>query len=122
MSAVEREIGASTRVDNAVDATAVRSVEARLLRRLLRLFGNPPFAFVLWTGERIATAPGELVASVRIADRATLLGLIRDPRMRFGDAYSDGKVEIEGDIVQLLEAIYRGNGATPPPAGKLRRL
>jgi cyclopropane-fatty-acyl-phospholipid synthase len=95
------------------------SLDARLVRRLYKTLGHPPIEFVLgWTGEHIgqATAP---VAQVRIADRATLLGLLSDPRVRFGDAYSAGSIEVEGDLVQLLEQIYR---AFPPvSADKLSR-
>jgi cyclopropane-fatty-acyl-phospholipid synthase len=42
-----------------------------------------------------------------IADRATLLGLFVAPRVNFGDAYSAGRIEIEGDLIELLVAIYR---------------
>jgi cyclopropane-fatty-acyl-phospholipid synthase len=46
---------------------------------------------------------------VRIKDRQTLLGLLRNPRLGFGDAYSDGRLEIEGDLVQLLGFVYRSS-------------
>jgi cyclopropane-fatty-acyl-phospholipid synthase len=85
-----------------------RSVDARLVRRLLGILGNPAIDFVLvWTGERIAGSSHGSAIQVRIADRATLLGLLRNPRMRFGDSYSAGRIEVEGDLIQLLEIIYR---------------
>ena len=59
---------------------------------------------------------------MRIADRATLFGLIRDPRMHFGDAYSAGRLEITGDLVQLLESIYRGGSRDGAKSGVLQRL
>jgi len=126
MSALEREVRSSAEQAGSAPRVAradsePRSVDARLLRRLLRYFGDPPFGFVLWTGERIATAPADLIAQVHIADRATLLGLMRDLRMRFGDAYSEGRIDIEGDLVGLLEAAYRGGSATRK-GGALRRI
>ena len=64
------------------------SLEARLLRRLLRQLGNPPIEFNLrWSGERVAPAGVSPVEHVRIADRRTLFGLLLDPQIRFGDAY-----------------------------------
>jgi cyclopropane-fatty-acyl-phospholipid synthase len=92
------------------------SLDVRLVRRLITTLGNPPIEFVLaWTGELIAGQATAPVAHVRIADRATLLGLLSDPRVRFGDAYSAGSIEVEGDLVQLMEIIYRafpsGSGA-----------
>jgi len=98
-----------------------RSVEGRLLARLLEYFGNPPLEFVLWTGERIAPPGSVPVARVRISSRATLLGILADPQVRFPDAYSEGRLEIEGDLVQLLETIYHG-GRGGPRASAVRLL
>jgi cyclopropane-fatty-acyl-phospholipid synthase len=97
------------------------SVDARLVRRLLGVLGNPPIEFLLvWTGERIAGQGNAPLIQLRIADRATLVGLVSDPRVRFGDAYSAGRIEVVGDLVQLLEIIYR---SFPPStnAGSLAR-
>jgi cyclopropane-fatty-acyl-phospholipid synthase len=98
------------------------SVEGRLLRRLLKFLGDPPFAFVLWDGERVAATDAQLVAELRISDRATLLSLLRDPQVAFGDAYSEGRIDIQGDLVQLLEAVYRSRRNAGAKDGVLRRL
>jgi cyclopropane-fatty-acyl-phospholipid synthase len=84
-----------------------RSFEGRLLRRLLSGLGNPPVEFQLWTGERIAPATAASIR-IRIADRSTLLRVLRDPQVEFPDAYSNGKIEVEGDLVQLIALLYRG--------------
>jgi cyclopropane-fatty-acyl-phospholipid synthase len=85
------------------------TLEARLLRRLLSTLGDPPIEFHLtWSGERIAPAAAPATERVRIADRATLRGLLRDAQIRFGDAYSAGRIEIDGDLVRFVETVYRG--------------
>jgi cyclopropane-fatty-acyl-phospholipid synthase len=85
-----------------------RSFEGRLLARLLDYLGNPPLEFALWTGERVrAVSAVEPVASLQIEDRAALYGLLVDPQIRFGDAYSEGRIRVEGDLVQVLETVYR---------------
>jgi cyclopropane-fatty-acyl-phospholipid synthase len=85
------------------------SLEARLLRRLLSSIGDPPIEFHLaWSGERIASPAVAATERVRIADRATLLGLLRDAQVRFGDAYSTGQIEIEGDLVRFMETVFQG--------------
>jgi cyclopropane-fatty-acyl-phospholipid synthase len=125
MSALEREIGPSRSAGGragATDVTSPRSMEGRMLRKLLSFLGDPAFAFVLWTGERIAATNGDVVARVGIADRKTLLGLIGNPRMRFGDAYSEGRIQVEGDLVQLIESIYRSGRKNGARIGFLRRL
>jgi len=87
------------------------SLEARLLHRLLASFGDPPIEFVLsWTGERITPVSMRATETVRIADRGTLLGLLSDAKIRFGDAYSTGQLEVEGDLVQFMVSVFRGLG------------
>src|SRR5262249_28831825 len=44
---------------------------------------------------------------VFVADRRTLLALALDPEREFGDAYSEGRVEVAGDLIGFLEALYR---------------
>ncbi len=61
------------------------------------------------------------VARVQVSNRATLLGILADPQVRFPDAYSEGRLEIEGDLVQLLEAVYHAGRSSPQPSA-LRRL
>ena len=85
------------------------SLEGRLLRRLLSELGNPPVEFVLWSGERIAPPSSAAPAiKVRIHDRSTLWRVLRDPQVQFGDGYAAGRVEVEGDLIELIGMIYRG--------------
>ena len=108
-------------------ANGRESLEARLLRRLLAGIGEPPLDFLFgWTGERVEARPGPAAATVRIADRATLAGLLADPQVRFGDAYSEGRIEIDGDPIELMNVVYRGGLAREEPipqriAGWVRR-
>ena len=88
------------------------STPGKLVTTLLRAFGQPRIRFVLWNGERI-DPPNPPVATIRIADRRTLLKLCADPDLHFGEAYSDGRLEVEGDFIKLIEEIYRS-----PPSGK----
>jgi cyclopropane-fatty-acyl-phospholipid synthase len=130
MSALEREVASTTdrtgRVPptpqpapEAPPATRGHSVEGKLLKRLLSFIGNPPVEFVLWTGERVSTATGPVAGRVHVRDRATLLGIVKDPHVRFGDAYSEGHVTIEGDLVKFLDTLYRLAPDTPKPARTL---
>jgi|CXWL01.1.fsa_nt_gi cyclopropane-fatty-acyl-phospholipid synthase len=84
--------------------------DKRLLARLLAWFGNPPVRLALWNGEELNANPDPSVALVRFRDRATLLKMFMDPYRYFGDAYAEGRIEVVGDLVQLLEAAYRGAG------------
>ena len=88
---------------------AGRSLDARLLRRVLQGIGDPNIEMVLWNGAavRAGAAHAEPIGRVHVKDRAALFGLLRDTQVHFGDAYSEGRIDIDGDLVALLEAVYR---------------
>jgi cyclopropane-fatty-acyl-phospholipid synthase len=80
------------------------------LRWLLTSFGDPPIEFELaWSGERVVPGAMRATEVVRIADRSTLRGLLRDANIRFGDAYGTGQIEVEGDMVRLMSMIFRNS-------------
>jgi cyclopropane-fatty-acyl-phospholipid synthase len=74
-----------------------------LLAQLVRRVGSPRLRYALG---RITAGSAEAVATVRFADRRALLGLLLDPEVHFGDAYADGRIEIEGDLLAALEAAF----------------
>jgi cyclopropane-fatty-acyl-phospholipid synthase len=43
---------------------------------------------------------------VRLKDRKTLIALLLNPELNFGDLYSQGDIDVEGDLVKALEALY----------------
>ncbi len=95
------------------------TADAQLARALLAAVGGPPVRIALWTGESVAVRePAE--ATVRMRDRTALLRLLVDPDMNFGDAYADGSADVEGDLAQLIELIYRSRGRAGPLAALLR--
>jgi cyclopropane-fatty-acyl-phospholipid synthase len=95
----------------------VYGAERWLLRQLLTAMGNPPVRVTLWNGEEICTASGTPVAGIRIRDRQTLYRLVYANDVAFGEAYSDGRIDVDGDLVRLLEAVYR-----TPPHPRFERL
>jgi len=100
-------------------------VERRLLMRLHAHLGSPPLELALADGAS-SGAPAASVGRVTFASRATLLAILADAQMRFGDAYSDGTVTVEGDLVSVLEAVYRAgrsgqHSLLRRAVGKLRR-
>jgi cyclopropane-fatty-acyl-phospholipid synthase len=98
------------------------AAEIWLLRRILQASGNPPIRLVLWNGEEISTSDEPPVARVRIHDRRTLLKLWLDANLHFGDAYSDGRLEVEGNLLEFLEAFHRVRAEAKPPGVARRTL
>jgi cyclopropane-fatty-acyl-phospholipid synthase len=128
MNAVEQSVRSPKRTaengpaELVAPAPASRSIEARLVERLLSLLGNPPIEFLLWNGERVAGGNGEQVQQLRIRDRGTLFTLFKDSQVGFGDAYSDGRVTVEGDLVVFLETVYRSMPRGSAEQSLLRRF
>lgn len=98
----------SRRVPELCVPPAALSLEGRLVRRLLGSLGDPPLRVMLWNGESIFTGVSDAMGCIRIADRSALLKLFINPELYFGEAYVDGSIEVDGDLVKLLEVAYRG--------------
>lgn len=84
----------------------VLSLEGRLARHLLHALGDPPLQITLWNGEKITAGMENALGHVRIANRTALIKLLVYPNLYLGETYSDGSVQIEGDLVGMLEAVY----------------
>src|SRR6185503_20909346 len=91
------------------------SLEGRLLRRLLSSLGDAPVQLPLWHGESVFTGSTDCVAGIRFADRATLLKVFANPDLNLGEAYVDGSIEIEGDLVKLIETVYLSRSKARAP-------
>jgi cyclopropane-fatty-acyl-phospholipid synthase len=85
-------------------------LDQQLLTRLHASLGQPPLELAIKGGACVGVEGAPAVARVTFASRATLLAIVVDPWLRFGDAYSDGSVTIDGNLVELLETVYRAGG------------
>jgi cyclopropane-fatty-acyl-phospholipid synthase len=98
---------------------AGEKLDSFFLRRLTARVGHAPLRYAL--GRSTLALPAvPPVATLRFHDRSTLLGLLVDPEVHFGDAYAEGRIEIEGDLVAALEAAYRAlEHGRPGPLARL---
>ena len=80
------------------------SFDHYLLARIMEACGRPPITLAIANGASVS-APGACGALV-FRDRRTLAGLLLDPEIGFGDAYCEGRIEIHGDLVSVLDRIY----------------
>jgi cyclopropane-fatty-acyl-phospholipid synthase len=98
------------------------TVECWMLRRLLGFMGHPPVAMETWDGKRVLPTAGRPIATIRIASRSALYRLLRNPNLQFGDLYSEGLIEIDGDLVPLLECLYRHMRPILPENARINAL
>ncbi len=85
-------------------ARVASRLDGWLLTQLASRVGNPRLRYALGAEESGAAQP---VATVRFQDRRALLGLLIDPDVHFGDAYAEGRIEVEGDLLETVETTYR---------------
>ena len=90
-----------------------RNYERYLLRRVLDAMGSPRFAVALWDGFKISPKDAAPVATVNVHSRSALNQLLRQGDMGFGDAFSNGGISVEGDLVAMLVAAF----TVPEPTG-----
>jgi cyclopropane-fatty-acyl-phospholipid synthase len=99
--------------------TPIGRLFARLLARNLR---GVPVEVVLPDGARAFGREGPTIATVTIRDHAVLPGLILNPDLAFGRAFEAGRVEVAGDLVGFLEAVYRRQAGPRLAGGRRGRV
>jgi cyclopropane-fatty-acyl-phospholipid synthase len=78
-----------------------------IVERALRKLGNPPIAVVLWNGQEVCTSAEPPTARLRFHDRMALWRVALDPRMQFGEMYSRGRLDVDGDMAEMMIAVDR---------------
>lgn len=81
--------------------------DAMLVRILLKGFSGVPLGFALWDGTRLPSDTAKPVVWVHVHDRRSLLRLALNPDLQFGELFSAGRLDVEGSLVDLGEAVYR---------------
>jgi cyclopropane-fatty-acyl-phospholipid synthase len=76
-----------------------------LANRIFDAIGEAPVKLVIGSEEYLQPDT-EPRFTVWIRDRHTLFELLRDPEIGFGEAYSAGRVRVEGDLVEFLVTVY----------------
>jgi cyclopropane-fatty-acyl-phospholipid synthase len=81
-------------------------IDEWVLQKIYRAAGQPPVQLRLRNGAEVSPKAALAVANIVIQDRRTLLRLLLDLEVEFGDAYSKGRITLEGDLVSALEVFY----------------
>ena len=78
-----------------------------LAARLQSVIGSVDIRLELWDGSSPYSATSRPIGDLIVRDRRTLLGLIINPELYFGEAYMSGRLDIRGAIGPVLEALSR---------------
>lgn len=75
---------------------------------LAKALDDSPIGLVLWDGTELAGDAARY--RLHIHSRGALLGLIAHPQLYFGEYYSSGGIDVEGNLPDVLTALYEASG------------
>lgn len=84
------------------------------LRRIQQSVPGAPIRFVLWDGFEPSASARPIAGTIRFRNRRALFSWVWDADLNFGETYMSGAVEISGDLVELLRAVYRAVSPAKP--------
>jgi len=100
---------------------ARHALERTVARRLLASVPGAPFALRLPDGETIAHPGVRPRATLVFRDTAALLGLVGpDAELHFGDRYAEGRIDVEGELLDVLLPIFLAPKPDGPSAAAAR--
>src|SRR5262245_34365574 len=119
---LNREVGGSVHdhplpvpaISNDISTWASTPLDRWVLRRIQRTVPTAPIKFALWDGFELPPPSRPIVSTVRFRHRSALFSWLWDPELNFGETYMSGAVEFSGDLVDLLEAVYRALAPAKP--------
>lgn len=82
-----------------------RSICSWLLEKIHKSIGRPNVRLSLGRSETVSPVGTNVLATVRIADWHTLVALALSPEIGFGEAYCEGRIEVQGDLIRFLDAV-----------------
>src|SRR5207245_10563670 len=82
-------------------------IDEWLLQKIHRAAGHPAVRLELRNSAEVSPRDALAVANIVIQDRNSLLRLLLDPEAEFGDAYSEVRITLEGELVSALDLLYR---------------
>ena len=95
-----------------VNPTASTRLDRWALARIQESVASAPLRFALWDGFELVSTAGPPIATILFKNRRALSSWVWDSELHFGETYMRGAVEIHGDLLATLEAIYRAFGAS----------
>ena len=93
-----------------------------LVRRIAAKVGEPDIALALWDDGDAYRPSGACHGRIVFRDRGALLSTVFSPELGFGDAFSAGRIEVEGDLVDVLARCYRSMDRAGGAAAKRSAL
>jgi len=79
--------------------------------RTLRRIGGAGFTIEYWDGERVDYGNGAPRFILQVKSAWVARGILQNPLVRLPEAYVDGDIELNGNLLDLLEVCYQSDEA-----------
>ncbi len=83
-------------------------IDRWLTRKMVDVVGNPPVRIYLWDNIEATPPVDNPMAILQYNNRSALLKTISNPELHWGDLYTSGEVDFEGDLAEFMATIYTG--------------
>jgi cyclopropane-fatty-acyl-phospholipid synthase len=94
--------------------SGIANFEEWLLKKIYYGAGQAPIRLARRGGAEFVCPDRTPVASVIFDDWSTLAKLALNPEVGFGEGYTEGKIQVEGDLLRLVEEVYRARKEKNP--------
>ena len=111
-----------SRVDQVRPGITSAWAEKWLLPLIFRSVGPVPVRLVLGNGAGVSPHGVTPRFTLRLRDLRTVLDIILDPEVGFGDAWMQGRAEVIGDLPACLDVVYESMAGAGRGTGWISRL
>lgn len=82
-------------------------IDKAIYKQILKSSFDAPIDVEFWDGETVHFGEGESIAKIIMHELIPIKEIIAHASLTFGEAYMDGKIEIQGDLQELVTLAYR---------------
>ena len=98
------------------------NIQAKLMEKFLKKFDGTSFDVMFETGEEIHVGKSKPKFKVKVYEPVSYRKLLQSTTLALGEAYMDGDLEIEGDLEQALNEIFKCQREFKTNRAALRKL
>ena len=96
------------RSDADSDQSKPSNLDRYLTEKILHMSGSPRIEIQLWDDSSVTVSESPPIAKMHIKSRNAFRSLLFDGDIGFGDCYSNGEIEVVGDLTEFLCEVYSG--------------
>jgi len=82
-------------------------IDKAIYKQILKSSFDAPIDVEFWDGETVHFGEGESIAKIIMHELVPIKEIVAHASLTFGEAYMDGKIEIQGNLQELVTLAYR---------------